>query len=266
MNADKKPKTGHVQGRWWGARARDWAQLQEPQCRPLFERVLERAGVGPATRYLDAGCGAGLAAQIAARRGAQVAGIDAAPNLLAVARERVADGDFREGDIEALPFDDDAFDVVTGFNAFQYAGNPDVALVEARRVARPGGIVVVVTWGKPEGMPAASLVMALRPLLPPPPPGAPGPFALSDEPTLRAFAARAGLGAFEMIDVHSPWHYPDLATALRALGSSGVAARAIEQSGEEALDRAHREALAPFRQPDASYRVEATFRCLFARA
>jgi ubiquinone/menaquinone biosynthesis C-methylase UbiE len=240
--------------------------LQEPQCRPLFERVLERAGVGPATRYLDAGCGAGLAAQIAARRGAQVAGIDAAPNLLAVARERVADDDFREGDIEALPFDDDAFDVVTGFNAFQYAGNPDVALVEARRVARPGGIVVVVTWGKPEGMPAASLVMALRPLLPPPPPGAPGPFALSDEPTLRAFAARAGLGAFEMIDVHSPWHYPDLATALRALGSSGVAARAIEQSGEEALDRAHREALAPFRQPDASYRVEATFRCLFARA
>jgi len=266
MNAEIKPKTGGSQGRWWGARARDWAELQEPQCRPVFERALERAGVGPATRYLDAGCGAGLAAQIASCRGARVAAIDAAANLLAVARERVPGADLRDGDIEALPFDDDAFDVVTGFNAFQYAGNPDVALVEARRVTRPGGIVVVVTWGNPEGMEAASLVMALRPLLPPPPPGAPGPFALSDEATLRAFAARAGLGAFDMMDVDSPWHYPNLATALRALGSSGVSARAIEHSGEEALDRAHREALARFRQPDGSYRVGATFRCLFTRA
>lgn len=79
------------------------------------------------------------------------------------------------GDLKDLPFADATFDVVTGFNAFQFAGNPVRALTEARRVTKPGGIVAVMTWGRPEGMEATSIVAALRPLLPAPPPGAPGP-------------------------------------------------------------------------------------------
>ncbi len=126
------------------------------------------------TRYLAVGCGAGMAAQIAAARGAQVSGLDAAEAPLEIARRRAPQGDFRQGDLEELPFDDDGFDVVTGFNAFQYAGNPTVALAEARRVTRPGGTVVIMTWGNPDGMEAALLVAAIRPLMPPPPPGAPG--------------------------------------------------------------------------------------------
>ena len=62
----------------------------------------------------------------------------------------------------------------------------------------------------------------------------------------------------------APWSYPDLATAQRGLGSSGVAAKAAETSGQDALDAAHAEALAPFRQPDGSYRIGATFRVLMA--
>ena len=80
-----------------------------------------------------------------------------------------------------------------------------------------------MTWGVPEGMQAAALVGALRPLLPPPPPGAPGPFALSNEATLRAFAASAGLTPIEVFDVDSPWAYPDETTAVRGLNSSGAA-------------------------------------------
>ena len=86
-------------------------------------------------------------------------------------------GDFRGGDLEALPYSDDAFDVVTGFNSFQYAGNPIIALGEARRVTKADGKLVIMTWGDPAKMEAASLVTALRPLMPPPPPNAPGPFA-----------------------------------------------------------------------------------------
>lgn len=112
--------------------------------------------------------------KIAAARGAQVSGLDAAEALLEIARRRAPQGDFRQGDLEELPFDDDSFDMVTGFNAFQYAGSPAVALAEARRVARPGGTVVIMTWSNPDGMEAASLVAAVRPLMPPPPPGAPG--------------------------------------------------------------------------------------------
>jgi len=58
----------------------------------------------------------------------------------------------------------------------------------------------------------------------------------------------------------------DLATALRGLCSSGIVTRAVEHSGAEAVMRAHNEALAPFRKPDSSYVMGATFRCLFARA
>ena len=260
-----KPRSSPVNARLWGARARDWADIQEGTVRPVYEALLERTGVGPGTCYLDIGCGAGGAAQLAAARGAKVSGIDAADTLIAIARERTPKGDFHIGDLEALPFAGGAFDVVTGFNSFQYAANPAVALGEARRVTKADGVIVVMTWGVPEGMQAAALVAALRPLLPPPPPGAPGPFALSDEATLRAFAAAAGLTPIEVFDVDSPWAYPDETTAVRGLNSSGVSTRAMENSSEAAVSEAHRQALAPFRLTDGGYRVGASFRCLMAR-
>jgi SAM-dependent methyltransferase len=265
MTAIPGSRTAGINGRLWGTRAHDWANIQERVVRPMYEAVLARTGVGAGTRYLDVGCGAGLAAQLAAARGAVVSGIDAAPALLAIARSRTPAGDFREGDLEELPFADRNFDVVTGFNSYQFAGNPRAALAEARRVAKPAGAVAVVTWGTPEGMEAASVITALRPLMPPPPPGAPGPFALSDQGALRGFASDAGLATVEVFDVSCPFVYPDEATALRALNSSGVAARAMEIASETVVSEAHAKAIAPFRQPDGSFRIGATFRCLLAR-
>jgi SAM-dependent methyltransferase len=266
MTSEHKPRTSEANARLWGSRARDWAQIQEEQCRPAYVAVFDRIGLAPGAAYLDAGCGAGMAAQIARERGARVCGLDAAPNLLAIARTRVPDGTFEAGDLEHLPFAEGSFDLVTGFNSFQFAGNPGIALREARRVAKRGARVVIMTWGKPEGMEAATLLGALRPLLPPPPPGAPGPFALSEESALRAFASAAGLEPIEVFDVDSPFCYPDLATGLRGLGAAGIAVRAIEHSSENAVNDAHAKALAPFRQADGSYRIGATFRCLVARA
>jgi SAM-dependent methyltransferase len=266
MAMQQDQPTAEANGRLWSARATDWAEIQEDQCRAVFVAVFDRVRLRPGLAYFDAGCGAGLAAQIAAERGARVAGVDAAKSLLDIARTRVPNGDFRLADLEALPFGDDTFDLVTGFNSFQYAGSPSGALAEAKRVAKPGSRVVVVTWGNPEGMQAASLLAALKPLLPRTSVPSPGPFALSDEAVLRDFAAAAGLVPGEMFDIESPWVYPDLATALRGLRSAGVAARAIENCNEEAVDSAHAEALIPFRKPDGRYEVAATFRCLVARA
>jgi len=264
--SEGKQTTSAANGTLWGAAAEDWAAIQEPTCRPVYEAVFAKIGVHAGMQYLDAGCGAGMATQIAAEKGAAVFGLDAAEPLLAIARRRVPTGDYRLGELEQLPFEDATFELVTGFNSFQYAADPKAALGEARRVAKPGAPVVVMTWGRPEGMEAASLVAALRPLMPPPPPGAPGPFALSDETALRAFAEAAGLTPVELMDVDSPWVYADLATALRGLGSSGVAARAAGNSSKAAVDEAHAAALGPFVQPDGSYRVGATFRCLIAKA
>ena len=265
MSGAPQPRTLEAHGRLWGAQARDWADFMEGTCRPVFEAALDRTGVGPGTRYLDVGCGTGMAADMAAARGADVSGLDAAEGMLSIARERVANGDFRRGDLEDLPFADDTFDVVTGFNAFQYAGNPVAALREASRVAKRDGRVVVATFGNPDGMGAATLITALAPLLPPRPPGTPGPFALSDENALRSFAANAGLEPIDVFDVDSPWMYPDEATALRGLNSSGVATRAMENSSEAAVSDAHRQALTPFRLADGSFCIGASFRCLLAR-
>jgi SAM-dependent methyltransferase len=259
-----KPKTSSVNAKLWGARARDWADFQEGQMKPAYEAMLSRF-VTAGTRYLDVGCGSGMATQMAAARGAKVSGTDAADPMLAIARERTPDGDFRNADLEELPFADATFDFVTGFNAFQYAGNPVRALAEAGRVTKPDGHIVVMTWGPPDTMQAASLLAALRPLLPAPPPGAPGPFALSDETALRALATSAGLTPGDIVDVECAFQYADLATGQRALGSAGVAVRAVENSSDAAVDEAHAKALAPFRQADGSYRIQASFRCLIAR-
>lgn len=265
MIGESKPKTASVNGRLWGARARDWADIQEGMARPVYEAVLERTAVGTGIRYLDVGCGSSMAAQLAAARGAQVSGIDAAEALLAIARVRVPEGDFHQGDIEELPFANEMFDVVTGFNAFQYAANPVAALAEARRVTKPGGTIVVMTWGNPEGMEAATLIAALRQLMPSPPPGAPGPFALSAEGALRKFALDAKLTPVAVFDVESPFEYPDEATAVRGLNAAGVAVRAMENTSEQAVSEAHAKAISPFRQSDGRYRVKASFRCLLAR-
>lgn len=266
MSEKRKARTSELNGRLWGSSAADWAEIQEAACRPVYDAVMDRVALTPETAYLDAGCGAGMAAQIARKRGAVIHGHDAASALVDIARKRVPDGEFSVGDLEDLPFEDAKFDLVTGFNSFQYAGNPVLALSEAKRVSKPKALVVIVTWGAPEGMEAASLLAALKPLLPPPPPGAPGPFALSDESALKHFASSAGLEPIEVFDVDSPWYYQDLQTALRGLRSSGVSVKAIENSSIDAVNEAHTLALEAFRQHDGSYRIGANFRCLLTYA
>src|SRR5262249_22173304 len=163
--------TLQVQGSLWGARARDYADIIEGFFRPVYEAVFDGAEVGAGTVLLDVGCGAGLAAQLAAQRGAHIAGLDAAEAALAIARERTPQGDFRLGEVEALPWSDNTFDVVTGFNASKSAADRVTALRGAGRVARREGRVAMAVWGRAEECETAATVAALGKLLPPPPLG-----------------------------------------------------------------------------------------------
>ncbi len=255
-----------AQAALWGVRARDWGALMEAAVRPAYEAVLGRLGLGPGLRLLDVGCGAGMFCQMAARLGARVTGLDATQPLLDIAVERTPEGHFIQGEMEQLPFEDHAFDVVTGFNSFQYAADPVHALAEARRVARPGAPVVALVWGRQEDCQLAPYFFALGALLPPPPPGAPGPFALSEPGALRALVERAGLTANDEVDVPCPAAYPDEETALRALISAGPAVRAINVAGEQAVRAAVSGAIAPYHTADGSYTWRNTFRYLLASA
>ncbi len=255
-----------IQGSLWGARARDYAEIIEPFCRPLYEAVFDAAGVKAGTRLLDVGCGPGLAAQLAAKRGAHVAGLDAAEASLEIARERTPEGDFRAGEMENLPWPDNTFDAVTGFNAFQYAANVVNALREARRVARPGGRVMMAVWGRAEDCELVALVAALGKLLPPPPPGAPGPFALSEPGRVEALLEQANLSPQEDGEVDCLFEFPDLETAVRGNLSTGPAAAAIRQAGADEVGQAIAEALAPFRTSAGGYCLRNRFRYVIASA
>ncbi len=192
-----------------------------------------------------------------------VAGLDASEALIGIARERVPEGDFRTGEMETLPHADEAFDLVTGFSSFQFAADPAAALREAARVSR-GGRVVAAVFGPPEHSESSAYIRALGALLPPPPPGAPGPYALSPDGALEDLAARAGLVPLAVRDVDSPWVYPDEATALRGLLSAGPAVRAAEHAGPEAVRDAIAATLAGFRTPDGGHRMGNTFRFMLA--
>src|SRR5262245_23924 len=143
--------SAEAQGRLWSARAEDWATIMEPVgAREVYDDVLRRLAVGSGIRLLDAGCGSGVFLGLAIDAGAKASGIDAAPALVEIATRRLPKADVVVGELEQLPYDDHVFDVVTGFNSFQYAANPAKALAEAGRVTEPGGRVVAVVWGNPE--------------------------------------------------------------------------------------------------------------------
>jgi SAM-dependent methyltransferase len=180
-----------VQGQLWGSAAHDWAELQEPTAQPLWEAMLDAAAVGAGMRVLDAGCGAGGAGARAAQRGAHVNGLDAAEALIAIARQRVPDADFRVGDLAALPYPDGTFDAVLCANVLPCVADPLAAIRELRRVCATGGCVVVATWASPEACDERVIATAVRALLPPPLTAE--PFALSRPGVLDGLIAQGGL-------------------------------------------------------------------------
>jgi SAM-dependent methyltransferase len=248
-----------MQGKLWGSSPDDWAELQEPLFVPLYAAVLRHMGLRAGQHLLDVGCGAGLFCQMAARLGAEVAGLDAAASLIAIARVRTPSGDFRVGEMEELPFDDATFDFVTGLNAFPFAGDPVKALDEARRVLKPRGHLAIAVFGRAEDSDSASIMAALGHLLPPPPPGAAGPFALSEPGKLDALLSRAGLRLASIARVRVPFDFVDFDLAGRAFIATGPGALAVRRNGADKVRAELAKALAPFRKTDGSYRFENTF-------
>ena len=149
----------------WSSNPRDWAEIAEPENRKLFDELLDLTGVGPGTRLLDIACGSGYAAALAARRGAEVTGVDIAPALLEIARERTLEGSFLEGEMDALPLPDSRFDVATAVNGFQFALDPPKAFAEAARVLAPGGRLAAATFAEPERNEGTALHLAMKTLV-----------------------------------------------------------------------------------------------------
>jgi ubiquinone/menaquinone biosynthesis C-methylase UbiE len=135
------------------------------------EVVVDRAGVEPGMDLLDVACGAGNATIPAAKAGARTTGLDFAPGLLAVARERAADAmveiDFVEADAQDMPFDDASFDRVVSTFGHMFAPDHERTAAEMRRVLRPGGVIAFACW-TPQGA-IGRQFRTIAELVPPPP-------------------------------------------------------------------------------------------------
>jgi SAM-dependent methyltransferase len=145
------------------------------------------AGVALGMRVLDVGCGTGVAAITAARTGATVSAIDLTPPLLERALEnaRIAEVsiEFREADVEELPFGDGEFDAVLSQFAHIFAPRPEVATREMLRVLKPGGTLAFSTW-PPEHLVGRTFAVTAR-YMPPPPPGVTPPTLWGDPNVIR---------------------------------------------------------------------------------
>jgi SAM-dependent methyltransferase len=217
----------------WGWRAVDFATLCEPNNCREYVSMHHRLGIGAGDRLLDIACGAGLALELAGLRGAICAGIDASPRLIAIAEDRNPDADLRVGDMNAMPWPDESFDVVTSFRGIW--GTTPQAVAEAYRLLRPGGKIGLTVWGHIKVSPGAWAL---------------APFALAADEKVHnqaemvalgrpgageALLSQLGFREVERMNVPFVFEFADPETYARAFASTGPAFEAIQQVGLESF-------------------------------
>ncbi len=246
-------------GALWGDRPHAWARNEEQQA-PVYEQALESVGLERGAAVLDVGCGTGVFLRLCADRGADVTGIDASENLLEIAGNRLPEADLRLGDLQTLPFADDAFDLVTGFTSFFFAEDMVAALREAGRVARPGAPVVIQLFGRPEHCDLEAMKAAVA------------AFRGEDHRSYwrpgigEELATQAGLTVERAFDCTWAYAYPDSDSLVEHMLSAGGAGYIAGPAREGEMRAAIRAALAHCRQADGSYRVTNEWHVVIARS
>ena len=174
---------------------------------PLAEIFLPLVCLQAGERVLDVACGTGIVARLATQQvgaAGQVTGVDLNAGMLKVAQANTptsgAPVDWRQGDAEALPCEDEYYDVVLCQQGLQFVSDKRQALLEMRRVLKPGGRLAICSWSALEHNPwNREIAVALARYVSEEAAARPrAPFALGDETLLRTFIAEAG---FRHIDI-----------------------------------------------------------------
>ncbi len=190
--------------------AGDFGQIAKLNARE-GEGFIQRLNLKPGTKVLDVACGTGNQSIPSARAGAEVIGLDIAPNLLEQARKRAADEklkiEFVEGDAEKIPYEAARFDVVLSMFGAMFAPRPDVLASELKRVCRPGGLIAMGNW-TPEGFVGQMFQITAKHA--PPPPGMQPPVLWGVEKivTERLNQGAGKIARLEMKKQHLIFDYP----------------------------------------------------------
>ena len=209
----------------------DYPTMVETFLLPLGPRLVEACGIGPDMRVLDVAAGTGNASLPAAQSGASVTASDLTPELLEAGRRRAeAEGlelEWAEADAEALPFEDESFDVVMSSIGAMFAPHHQNVADELVRVCRPGGTIGMLNW-TPEGM-IGALFRTMGPFAPPPPPGAqPPPLWGSEDHVRELFGDRVDLRTLERdaLEITAFEHPRDYGEHFKAYYGPTIAAQA----------------------------------------
>jgi SAM-dependent methyltransferase len=180
----------------------------------------EVAALGRDADVLDIGCGSGQTTREAARRapGGTAFGVDLSSPLIELARrlaeqENVANARFEQADAQSRPFPERSVDIAISRNGTMFFGDPAAAFANIGRALRPDGRLVLMTWQpfeRNDWIRTFFAVLSAGRDVPPPPPDAPGPFALSDPGRMRDLLTSAGFVDVRLRGVAEPMYFgPD---------------------------------------------------------
>src|SRR6267378_8710724 len=180
----------------WNAVSEAYESAIGPLTAQSAEVTLDAAGVAPGCRVLDVCTGHGVLALAATQRGAKVCALDFAEAMVAAAHRNAPMAECRQGDAQDLPYAENTFDAVVCGYGIIHLPEPDRALVEMRRVLRPGGRVAISVWERPSPNNGFGLVMGAikaHGRLDVPLPQGPDFFQFGDQESLKAALAQTGL-------------------------------------------------------------------------
>ena len=240
--------SSNIQGKLWGVETQDYMEFMEPTFKPLWEAMLSAANVGKDTRFLDVGCGCGGASILASNLGAKVTGLDASEAFIKTANKRVPNCEFRVGDMEQLPFEDNSFDVSFSSQTLMFADDPGIAVQEMKRITVQNGRVVSGIWGAMEDCELESFGKAIRDNLPKEvlsklPPKRPAS-SLSEHGILEKLMEQAGLKLLESKELEHRFAFNDFECCWRGLKSTGPVQGVMRLAGEEILKEVIQKAIA----------------------